>query len=408
MDEVHNHVTELRRVEAALRETEERLRQSQKLEAIGQLAGGIAHDFNNLLTAIIGYSDLTLRRLDPGDPLRRNVEEIKRAADRAASLTGQLLAFSRKQVLQPKVLDLNAVVSEMHKMLQRLIGADIALRTVLEPALGHVRADPAQLEQVVMNLVLNARDAMPQGGKLLIETANVELDEELARRYVSVRSGPHVMLAVSDTGQGMDEDTRARIFEPFFTTKERGKGTGLGLSTVYGIVKQSGGSIWVYSEVGRGTTFKIYLPQVEEATDSFLPSTASTAMPSGTETVLLVEDDAVVRQMTRGILEMNGYQVLEAAQSSEALLVAEQQADAIQLLITDVVLPQMSGRELARQLTSLHPAARVLYMSGYTDEAIVHYGVLDEGTAFLEKPFTPEALLRKVRAVLDERGEQQS
>ena len=372
------------------------------------MAGGIAHDFNNLLTAIIGYSDLTLRRLPPGDPLRRNVEEIKRAADRAASLTRQLLAFSRKQVLQPKVLDLNTVVAEMHQMLQRLIGADIALRTVLEPALGHVRADPAQLEQVVMNLVLNARDAMPQGGKLLIETANVELDEELARRYVSVQSGPHVMLAVSDTGQGMDEDTCARIFEPFFTTKERGKGTGLGLSTVYGIVKQSGGSIWVYSEVGRGTTFKIYLPRVEEATDALLPSAAPTAMPPGTETVLLVEDDAVVRQMTRGILEMSGYQVLEAAQGSEALLVAEQQGEAIQLLLTDVVLPQMSGRELAKQLTSLHPEVRVLYMSGYTDEAIVHYGVLDEGTAFLEKPFTPDGLLRKVRAVLDAPGEQQS
>jgi two-component system, cell cycle sensor histidine kinase and response regulator CckA len=381
---------------------EQQLRQSQKMEAVGQLAGGIAHDFNNLLTAINGYSELTMMRLRAEDPLRRNLEEIKKAGDRAAALTRQLLAFSRKQVLQPKVLDLNSVVSGLENMLRRLIGEDVDLRTALKPEPGSVKADPGQIEQVIMNLAVNARDAMPRGGKLTIETGNIYLDEEYARRHVAVSPGQYVMLAVSDTGTGMDEQTRARIFEPFFTTKESGKGTGLGLSTVYGIVKQSGGNIWVYSEVGRGTTFKVYLPLVGEAGQEYRRSDEVEEAAKGTETVLLAEDEEVVRTLAREVLETYGYRVVEAANGGAALLICERHREPIHLLITDVVMPEMSGRELADRLAPLRSEMKVLYMSGYTDNAIVHQGVLDEGANFIQKPFAPGQLARKVREVLDE------
>ncbi len=394
-------ITERKRAEDALRTSEEQLRQSQKMEAVGKLAGGVAHDFNNLLTAIICHSDLSLRRLRADDPLCRNIEAIKKASERAASLTHQLLAFSRKQVLQSKVLDLNDVVVETNKLLRRLIGEDIDLLTVLEPALGQITADPGQIGQVLMNLSVNARDAMPQGGKLIIETANVYIDEEYARHHISVEPGRYVMLVVSDTGCGMDDATQKRIFEPFFTTKEVGKGTGLGLSTVYGIVRQSGGNIWVYSEAGRGTTFKIYLPRTDSAVETLEVSGGQDESPIGTETVLLVEDEEMVRDMTHEILLMSGYRVLEAKHGGEALAVCKQHDGPIHLMLTDVVMPQINGRQLAERLVPLRPEMRVLYMSGYTDDAIVHHGVLDDGMAFIEKPFTPNALARKVREALD-------
>ena len=396
-------ITERKRAEETLHATGEQLRQAQKMEAVGKLAGGVAHDFNNLLTAISGHSELSLRRLGTDDPLRRNLEGIKSASERAASLTRQLLAFSRKQVLQPKVLDLNDVVVETNKLLRRLIGEDIDLLTVLEPSLGKIKADPGQIGQVLMNLSVNARDAMPRCGKLTIETSNIYIDEEYARRHVSVAPGWYVMLAVSDTGCGMDDATQKRIFEPFFTTKEVGKGTGLGLSTVYGIVKQSGGNIWVYSEEGRGTTFKVYLPRTDKVVEKLEASSSHDDTPCGTETVLLVEDEEIVRDMTHEILRMSGYHVLESSHGSEALDVCEKHPGPIHLMLTDVVMPHMSGRELAERLMPLRPEMRVLYMSGYTDDAIVHHGVLDEGMAFIEKPFTPNALARKVRESLDAR-----
>ena len=380
---------------------EEQLRQSQKMEAVGQLAGGVAHDFNNLLTVITGYSDLTLRRLDNESPFRSSLEEIKKAGERAASLTRQLLAFSRKQVLQPKVLQLNAIVADVDKMLRRLIGEDIDPLTLLEPSLGQIKADPGQIEQVILNLAVNARDAMPQGGKLTIETQNVYLDNQYARRHTAIQPGNYVMLAVSDTGCGIDAETQVRMFEPFFTTKEQGKGTGLGLSTVYGIVKQSGGHLWVYSEVGKGTTFKIYLPRIDEVIESDETRSALAELPQGRETVLLTEDEEQVRQMIRTILEMGGYRVLEASGGEEALTLYEQHEGQIDLIMTDVVMPGISGRELAQSLETLHPGIRVLYMSGYTDDAIVRHGLLDQEIAFLQKPFTPDALMRKVREVLD-------
>ena len=378
----------------------EQLRQSQKLESIGRLAGGIAHDFNNLLTAINGYSDLMLRRLGEGDPLRRNAEEIRKAGERAASLTRQLLAFSRKQVLQPLVLDLNGVVADMDKLLRRLIGEDIDLVTSLEPKLGRVKADPGQIEQVVMNLAVNARDAMPRGGHLTIETRNVYLDKAYAHTHVSVQPGRYVMIAVSDTGVGMDAKIREHIFEPFFTTKEAGKGTGLGLSMIYGIVKQSGGNIWVYSEPGHGTTFKIYLPQVKEeaSTES---SVAASDVLRGTETILIVEDEDRLRELIREILEMEGYTVFAASNGHEALSICEQQEGTIDLLITDVVMPEMSGRELAESLEHKRSEVKVLFMSGYTDDAVVRHGVLKASSFFLQKPFTPDALARKVREMLN-------
>ena len=394
-------ITERKRTEEALRESEDRLRQSQKIEGIGQLAGGVAHDFNNILTAITGYSELTLRRLTQDNPLRRNIEEIKKASERAASLTRQLLAFSRKQILQPEVLNLNAVVPDMDQMLRRLIGEDIDLLTVLDPALGSVKADPSQIQQVILNLAVNARDAMPKGGKLTIETANAYLSEEYAYQHTAVRSGHYVLLAVSDNGCGMDEATQARIFEPFFTTKEVGRGTGLGLSTVYGIVKQSEGNIWVYTEEGKGTTFKVYLPRFDEVIEEHGESAVDAQLSHEGEMVLLVEDEEMVRQIAREILEMNGYHVLEASHGKEALLICEQHEGRIDLMVTDVVMPQMSGRQLAECLASSRPETKVLYMSGYTDDAIVHHGVLDENVNFLQKPFTPDALARKVREVLN-------
>ena len=383
------------------RQLEEQLRQAQKMEAIGKLAGGVAHDFNNIVTIITGYSDMLLSQIGPEDPMRRALEQIKKAGDRAHSLTRQLLAFSRRQMLQPKVLDLNAVVTNLEPMLQRLIGENIELATVMKPGLGQVRADPGLIEQVIMNLAINARDAMPQGGKVLIETDNVVLDEAYARLHLPTQPGSYVCLAMSDTGCGMDAATQSRIFEPFFTTKEKDKGTGLGLSMVYGIVKQSDGYIWVYSERGQGTTFKIYLPRVVAPADSVQPATHWSALPQGMETVLLVEDEPEVRWLVRDMLQRLCYTVLEARHGIEAQVLGVQHQGPIHLLITDVVMPQMSGREIAERLTSEHPETKVLYMSGYTDDAVVRHGVLTADIAFLQKPFTPEALARKVREVLD-------
>lgn len=383
------------------REKEEQSRQSQKMEAIGQLAGGVAHDFNNLLTAITGYSDLSIRRLVHGDPIRRNLEEIKKASDRAASLTRQLLAFSRRQVLQPKILNLNGVISDTYQMLGRLIGADIEVGLFLKPELWRIKADPGQIDQVLMNLAVNARDAMPDGGKLTIRTANVEMDPEIARKYVSVQAGPHVLLTVSDTGCGMDEETKQHIFEPFFTTKSVGNGTGLGLSTVYGIIKQSGGYISVESEVGAGTTFSIYLPRASEAVADEDTSGRVADLPGGDETVLLAEDEEVVRMMTARILEESGYTVITAANGQEALRICSEHQRPIDLMLTDVVMPELGGSRLAARAVEMRPGMKVLYTSGYTDDAIVHHGVLEPGTLFLEKPFAPDQLIRKVREVLD-------
>jgi PAS domain S-box-containing protein len=382
------------------RKLEDQLRQSQKLESVGMLAGGIAHDFNNLLTVITGYSELTLNRLDKADPLARNIEEVKKAADRATSLTRQLLAFSRKQVLQPKVLDLNSVILNIEKMLGRLVGEDMELRTLPGIGLGQVKADPGQIEQVLLNLVVNSRDAMPKGGKITIETANVYLDEAYARRHIAVQTGWYAMLAVTDTGHGIDLETQKHIFEPFFTTKEQGKGTGLGLSTVYGIVKQSGGNIWVYSEVGVGTSIKIYLPLVEEHVTKPDAEAARPESIAGTETILLAEDEEMVRNLARDSLKMHGYTVLEAANAGEAMVICQQHEGPIHLLLTDAVMPRMSGKELADQFLRLRPDTRVLYMSGYTDRAIVHHGILDEDIAFIGKPFTPDALVLKAIEVL--------
>jgi PAS domain S-box-containing protein len=397
-------ITERNRLEAALLASEDQLRQSQKLDAIGQLAGGVAHDFNNLLTAINGYSSLALQRLDDNHPIKGYLEEIKKAGDRAANLTRQLLAFGRKQMLQPLALNLNDVVADMNKMFRRLIGEDIELIAKLDPALKQTRADPGQIEQVLVNLVVNARDAMPQGGKLTIETSSVDLDQDYIGRHVGVAPGRYVMLAISDTGTGMDEDTQARIFDPFFTTKEKGKGTGLGLSTVYGIVKQSGGNIWVYSELGHGTSFKVYLPELTASSQETEAVTVESPVSNGSETILLVEDEDVVRGLARKILEHAGYNVLEANRGEEAVRLCLERARPIDLLLTDVVMPETSGKEVADRLTKLFPRLRVLFMSGYTDEAIVHHGVLDSNVEFIQKPFTPAALARKVREVLDSNG----
>ena len=395
-------ISERKRAEEALRASQLQLQQSQKLEAIGQLAGGVAHDFNNMLTAIIGYTDLSLRRVGLESPIRRNLEETRKAADRAASLVRQLLAFSRKQILEPKVLDLNDVVKDMQKMLTRLIGENIKLATRLETDLGSVKADPCQVEQIIVNLVVNARDAMPRGGRVTVETANVTLDAQTASKHVAVIPGEYVMLTVSDTGSGMDQETQARIFEPFFTTKEVGKGTGLGLSTVYGIVKQSGGNIWVYSEPGFGTVFKVYLPRIDDtAAITIAGQSQETYGPRGTETILLVEDEDVVRGLTRNILMQAGYNVLDARSGDEAIRLCATHAGPIDLLLTDVVMPEVSGKEVADRLLELRPTTRVLFMSGYTDEAIVQHGVLDANVKFLQKPFTWIGLTRKIREVLN-------
>ncbi|HSM00661.1 MAG TPA: PAS domain S-box protein [Candidatus Limnocylindria bacterium] len=383
------------------RRVEEQLRQAQKMEAVGRLAGGIAHDFNNLLTAIIGYTDLLLMDLPEGELAHREVLEIRKAGDRAASLTRQLLAFSRRQVLQPKVLDLNQVVTDMEKMLRRLIGENIELVTSLADDLGYVRADPGQIEQVIVNLAVNARDAMRNGGRLILVTSKMEIGESYASRHDPVQPGSYVILAVTDTGVGMDEHTMSRLFEPFFTTKEVGKGTGLGLATVYGIVKQSGGYIWAYSEVGRGTTFKVLLPG-EEAVAELEEKEVAYLYPSGgKETVLVVEDEKLVRDLVREILSHHGYDVLEASRGAEALEVSGRQKGPIHLLISDVVMPGMTGPELARRLTALRPEMGVLFMSGYTDDTILHHGVFEHGAEYLQKPFKASALGAKVRKVLD-------
>ena len=383
------------------KQLEEQLRQSQKMEAIGRLAGGIAHDFNNLLTVITGYSEVGLSRLRADDPLRMELDEIKQAGNRAAALTSQLLAFSRRQVLQPKVLDLNTVLTNLEKLLYRLIGEDVNLVVSLAPALGHIHVDPGQIEQVLMNLAVNARDAMPKGGKLVIETQNADFSGPSANRPLSVPPGLYVVLIVSDTGCGMDEYTRCHIFEPFFTTKEQGKGTGLGLSTVYGIVKQGDGEIIVDTKPGAGSTFTIYFPRVPEEQTSQHPSLSPGDAHAGTETLLLVEDEPAIRALASDILSRSGYKVLEARHGVEALLTGSQYLGAIHLLVTDVIMPQMSGSEVAERLMHERPHMKVLYISGYTDDAIIHHGVVKEGTAFLQKPFTPDALVQKVRQLLD-------
>ena len=393
-------ITERKQAEADRRKLEAQLRAAQKMEAIGSLAGGVAHDFNNMLNIISGYAQMAQEKLADTDPVYDDIKEVIIAADRAARLTRQLLAFSRRQVLQPVVLNLNQIVSELEKMLRRILGEDIALHQALAPTLGMVRADPGQMEQVLMNLVVNARDAMPKGGKLTIETANMDLDEAYATRHLMVKPGLYVQLAVSDTGCGMDEASRARLFEPFFTTKEKDQGTGLGLSTVYGIVKQSGGCIFVYSEPDKGTTFKIYLPrELSIAAPSPLVKPGRT-QARGWETILLVEDEEALRILAQRILREAGYTVLTAAHGEEALVVSDQYQRTIELLLTDVVMPQMSGRALAERLVQMRPAIRTLFMSGYTDHAIVHHGVLDPGTNFIGKPFNPTVLTNKVREVL--------
>ena len=389
------------RAEVQLARTEEQLRQSQKMEAIGTLSGSIAHDFNNLLSVILSYSDLLLQDLTPEDPVRADLEQIGLAARRANELTRQLLAFSRRQVLEPKIVNLNETIAGMAAMLRRVIGEDIELSLLTAPQLGTVSVDPGQMEQVLLNLIVNARDAMPRGGKLTIETAEADLDDQYAGEHLGVAAGRYVVLRVSDTGNGMDRATQSRIFEPFFTTKEQGKGTGLGLSTVFGIVKQSGGSIWVYSEVGVGTTLKVYLPRADGEAVVIDRSVAQTTALRGSETVLLVEDDEQVRRLASTILHRYGYRVIAAATGGDAVLVCEQYPETIHLLITDVVMPRMSGRQLWERLSPLRPSMKVLFMSGYTDDAIVHHGVLSSEFPFVQKPLLPPLLLAKLRAVLD-------
>ena len=383
------------------RRLEEQYRQAQRMEAVGSLAGGVAHDFNNILTAILGYAELLLMELPPDSEHLADAAEIRTAAQRAAGLTRQLLAFSRQQVLQPTVLCVNDVLANVENMLCRLLGENVALRTALAPDAGNVRADAGQLEQVIVNLAVNARDAMSAGGKLTIETANAELSEDYAEANQPVVAGQYVMLAVTDTGVGISPENRLRIFEPFFTTKEQGKGTGLGLSTVYGIVKQSGGYIWVYSEPGKGATFKVYLPRVDAPVEPQTPPRPIQGTPAGTETILLAEDDEQLRKLVRGLLDRIGYQVLSAASAEEALAQAREHGSQIHLLLTDVVMPGEGGHQLARRLAEARPATRTLFMSGYTDAAIVDHGILERGHHYLQKPFTPAVLARRVRDVLD-------
>jgi two-component system, cell cycle sensor histidine kinase and response regulator CckA len=393
-------LTAQNRAEAALAKSEAQLRQAQKMEAVGRLAGGVAHDFNNLLSVILTYSEMILERLVPDDPLRDDVEEIGSAGRRAADLTRQLLTFSRQEVIEPRNLALHDVLANLDKMLQRILGEDIDLVSLHGEDLGRIRADRGNIEQVILNLAVNARDAMPTGGKLTIETRNVVLDAVHAAEHLNVVPGEYVMLAISDTGTGMDHETQRRIFEPFFTTKERGKGTGLGLATVFGIVQQCKGSIWVYSESGLGTTFKIYLPRIDDAAEP----AALGAEPSargGTETILLVEDEPQIRSVARLILDKLGYRVIEASGPRDALLRCDDHVGTIDLLLTDVVMPTMSGPELAKRVLLTRPEVRVLCMSGYTDDALVRHGAIAAGIAYLQKPLTPATLGRKVRAVLD-------
>ena len=394
-------ITEIRRAGEEKAVLQEQLRHSQKMEAIGRLAGGIAHDFNNLLTVIKGYSQLSSFELKEGDPLRVNIDEIQNAAERAASLTRQLLAFGRRQVMEMKVLDLNTLLRDLERMLRRVIGEDIEMVIQLAEDLGRVRADVGQIEQVIMNLAVNAKDAMPSGGKLTIETANVELEESYARSHVDVKHGHYVMFSVSDTGVGMTPEVRERIFEPFFTTKEQGKGTGLGLSTTYGIVKQSEGHVWVYSAQGKGTTFNIYLPRVNEPLEEIRKEVLKEELPRGNETILIVEDEEEVRKLAGKILEKQGYRILETFNGDDALVACERRKSPIQLMLADIVMPGISGSELAKLLKPLYPEIKILYMSGHTDNDIVRQEVLEKGVNYIQKPFTMEGLTRKVREVLD-------
>jgi PAS domain S-box-containing protein len=396
---VHD-ITERRRAQKEITDLEEQLRQSQKMEAIGRLAGGIAHDFNNLLTLIKGYTQLSLLELKEKSPLKDDIEGIKKASERAADLIRQLLVFSRRQVMEMKVLDLNTLLRDLDKMLRRVIGENIELVTLLTDDLARVKADPGQMEQVMINLVVNARDAMPFGGKLTIETANVEVDEAFARAHIGANPGRYVRLSVRDTGVGMTPEVQERVFEPFFTTKKKGQGTGLGLSTVYGIVKQSGGNIWLDSAPGQGTTFKIYLPRVEELAEELTEDLHGEDLPQGRETVLVVEDEERVRQLSVRILTRQGYRVWEAANGVEALRICERQKEPIDLMLTDVVMPQMGGKELAEKVQPLRPQMRVLFTSGYMDDDSVHK-ILNSGNQFLKKPFSPTVLACKVREVLD-------
>jgi signal transduction histidine kinase/ActR/RegA family two-component response regulator len=402
LSELEDQIRQTKEAQAALAKSEEQLRQAQKMEAIGILAGGVAHDFNNILTAIMGYSQLLTRRLGPDSPHKDTVKEILNAGSRAAALTSQLLAFSRRQILEPKVLDLNDVVRNMEKMLRRLIGEDVDFLTVLEPELDRVKVDPGQIEQILLNLAVNSRDAMPDGGTLIIETKNAELDKFYADDHLEVTPGPYVMVSVSDNGCGMEEEMRSRIFEPFFTTKGAGKGTGLGLSTVFGIIKQSGGHVSVYSEPGQGTTFKIYLPKVEVAKTATRPGQDHDPLPVHDERILLVEDQDQVRDVVAQMLESYGYEVLSAACGEAGLQKSTAEKGPIHLLLTDLVMPGMSGRELSEHLAVLRPHTRCLFMSGYTDDAVVRNKVLESGIPFIHKPFTADALHRAVRKVLDD------
>ena len=390
-----NDITELKHLE-------DQFRQSQKMEGIGRLAGGVAHDFNNLLTVITGHAELAMTTLDTRDPLRDDLKEIQKAGERAAELTRQLLAFSRKQTLQPKVLSLNTIITNLDKMLQRVIGEDIDLKTISGKDLWNVEADPGQIEQIIINLAVNARDAMPEGGKLTIETQNIELDKEYARTHSDVTPGPHVVLAISDTGCGMTDEVKTQVFEPFFTTKGEGKGTGLGLSTVYGIVKQSGGNIWLYSELEEGTTFKVYLPMVADEAEEFVREVGAIELPRGSETVLVVEDEEGTRKLVCRILKQQGYHIIEAQNGGEALMICKELEKPVDLVLTDVIMPNMGGTVLVKNLHEILPDVKVLYMSGYTTDAVAHAGVLDSGTPYLQKPFRPIDLAWKVRRVLDE------
>jgi PAS domain S-box-containing protein len=395
-------ITARKQAEEEKKNLQARLHQAQKMEAVGQLTAGIAHDFNNLLTAINGFAELLRLKLPPDDPFQETVHRILHSGQRAAELVQQLLIFSRKQVVEPKILDLNAIVVDMEKLLHRIIGEDIQLNTELESELWPIKADTAQMEQIIVNLVVNARDAMPDGGLLTIETATVTLDESYTATHLESKPGDYILLAVSDTGTGMTQEVQSRLFEPFFTTKEVGKGTGLGLATVYGIVKQSNGHIGVYSELGHGTTFKVYLPRTEETAQPMAAAHQSMAeAPSGDETILLVEDNEGVRDLAFRVLRNKGYVVLEAADGHEALQIFEAQARPIHLLLTDVVLPDLNGSTLAQQLTQKQPDLKILFTSGYAGDAIVRHGVLSADLAFLAKPFTPTALAYKVRRVLD-------
>jgi two-component system, cell cycle sensor histidine kinase and response regulator CckA len=382
------------------KQLEEQLLHAQKMEAVGRLAGGVAHDFNNMLTVISGYNRMILDELSTLDPLRGYAEEVLKASDRAAALTNQLLAFSRRQIMQPRVVSVNAIMAQTQRMLQRLIGEDVELVLGLAPGAGNIKADPGHVEQAIVNLAVNARDAMPLGGRLTIETANVTLDENYAKTHMGVTPGEFVMIAVSDTGHGMDGETRRRIFEPFFTTKEKGKGTGLGLATVYGMIKQTGGDIWVYSEPGRGTTFKLYFPRVTGQAPEPLETSSDELKQVGGETILVVEDERSVRELTVKILKQLGYSILTASSGAEALDISASHTGTIDLLLTDVVMPNMSGRQLADQLSQTRPDTKVLFLSGYTENTVVHHGVLDPGVDFLPKPFSRETLAKKLRTML--------